>query len=61
MVVYVDGFSYTELSLHAWNEVYVIMVDDTSDVFLDSVYKDFIEYFCISVHKGNQSEDLFLC
>lgn len=29
------------------------MVDDLFDVFLDSVYKYFVEYFCICVHKGS--------
>ncbi|ERE73800.1 hypothetical protein H671_5g13912 [Cricetulus griseus] len=37
MVDYIDGFSYAELSLHPWNEAYLIMVDDFSDVFLDSI------------------------
>jgi hypothetical protein len=32
------------------------MMDDRFDVFLD-----FIEYFCIDIHKGNWSEVLFLC
>jgi hypothetical protein len=31
------------------------MVDNLFDVFLDSVYKYFIEYFCISVHEGKWS------
>jgi hypothetical protein len=30
-------------------------------VFLNSVCKDFIEYFCIDIHKGNWSDVLFLC
>ena len=42
-------------------EDYLIMVNDRFDVFLDSVYKNFIEYFCIDFHKGNWSEVLFLC
>jgi hypothetical protein len=36
------------------------MMDDHFDVFLDSVCKDFIEYFCIGIHKGNWSEVLYL-
>jgi hypothetical protein len=39
----------------------LIMMDDHFDVFLDSVSKNFIEYFCIDIHMGNWSEDLYLC
>jgi hypothetical protein len=38
----------------------LIMIDDCFDVFLDSVCKNFIGYFCINIHKGNWSEILFL-
>jgi hypothetical protein len=31
----------------------LIMVIDVIDVFLDLVFKYFIEYFCINIHKGN--------
>jgi hypothetical protein len=58
---YIDGFLYIESSLHPWDEAYLIMMDDRFDVFLDSVCENFIEYFCIDVHKGNWSEVLFLC
>jgi hypothetical protein len=37
------------------------MIDDHFDVFLDSACENFIEYFCIDIHKGNWSEVLFLC
>ena len=60
MVDYVDGFSYIEPSLQPWNEVYLIMVDDVFDVYLDSVCEYFTEYFCINVHKRNWSEILSL-
>jgi hypothetical protein len=59
VVNYIDGFLYIELSLHPWDEAYLIMMDDCFDVFLDSVCKNFIEYFCIDIHKGNWSEVLF--
>jgi hypothetical protein len=49
----IDGFPYTKPSLHPWDEAYWIMIDDRFDVFLDSVSKNFIEYFCINIHKGN--------
>jgi hypothetical protein len=32
------------------------MMDDHFDVFLDLAGKNFIEYFCIFVHKGSWSE-----
>ena len=57
----IDGFPYIEPSLPPWDEAYLIMVNDGFDVFLDSVCKNFIEYFCIDVHKGNWSEVFFLC
>ena len=55
IVNYVDGFPYT------WDEAYLIMMDGHFAVFLDSVCENFIEYFCIDIHKGNISEVLFLC
>ena len=61
IVDYVDGFLYIKPSLHPWDEACLIMMDDCFDVFLDSVCEDFIEYFCIDIHKGNWSEVLFLC
>ena len=61
VVDYVDGFLFIELSLHPWDETYLIMVNDHLDVFVDSVGKNFIEYFCIYIHKENWSEVLFLC
>ena len=53
--------SYIKPSLHPWDEAYLVMMDDHFNVFLDSVCKDFIEYLCIVIHKGNWSEVLFLC
>jgi hypothetical protein len=42
---YVDGFPYIKPSLHTWDEAYLIMMDDRFDVFLDSLSKNFIDYF----------------
>ena len=50
MVVYIDRFSYAEPSLHLWDEAYLIMVDDFSDVLFNLVCQYFIEYFCINVN-----------
>ena len=58
---YVDGFPYIEPSVHPWDEAYLVMMDDRFDVFLHLVFEDFIEYFCIDIHKGNWSEVLYLC
>ena len=58
---YVDGFPYFEPSLHPWDETYLVRMDDCFNVFLDSVSENFIEYFCIDIHKGNWSEVLYLC
>ena len=37
-----------------------MVVSDHFDLFLDSVCKNFIEYFCISINEGNWYEVLFL-
>jgi hypothetical protein len=55
---YIDGFSYVKPSLHPWNKTYLVRMDDGFNVFLDSVSENFIEYFCIDIHKGNWSEVL---
>jgi hypothetical protein len=60
-VDYVDRFSYIERSLHPWDGAYLIVVNNGFDVFLDSVCKNFIEYFYIDIHKQNWPEVLFLC
>jgi len=56
----IDGFPYIEPSLHPWDEIYLIMIDYHFDGCLDLVCKNFIEYFCFDIHKGNCSEVLFL-
>jgi hypothetical protein len=53
IVDYDERFPYIEAPLHLWDEAYLIMIDDHFDVFLDSVYENFIYYFCIDVHKEN--------
>ena len=53
------GFPYNEPSLHPWDEAYLIRVNNCFDVFLDLLGKNFIEYFCIKIHKGNWSKVLF--
>jgi hypothetical protein len=45
IVDYVDGFPYVKPSLHPWDETYLIMMGDHFDMFLDSVFENFIEYF----------------
>ena len=61
IVDYVDGFPYIKPSLYPWDKSFLVMMDDNFDVFLYSVCEDFIEYFCIDIHKGNWPEVLFLC
>jgi hypothetical protein len=58
-VDYIGGFPYIEPPLHPWDEAYLIMMDDGFHVFLDSVWKNLVEYFCIDIHKRNWSEVLF--
>ena len=47
----INGLLYIEPTLHSWDEAYLIVVNDGFDVFLDSVCKNFIEYFYINIHK----------
>ena len=57
---YVDGFPYVEPSLHPCDETYLVRMDDCFDLPLNLVSKNFIEDFCIDIHKGNSSEVLYL-
>ena len=59
VVDYIDRFPYVEQSLHSWDEAYLIILDEHFDVFLALVGKNFIDYFCINIHKGNWSKVLF--
>jgi hypothetical protein len=45
IVDYVDIFPYVEPTLHPWDEAYYIMLHDNFDVFLDTVFENFIENF----------------
>ena len=38
---YVDGFPYIKPSLHPWNEVYLVMVDDRFLCVLGFVLQEF--------------------
>ena len=49
------GFPYMNPFLHFWNETYLVRMGDCLDVSLDSISENFIEYFCIDIHKGNCS------
>ncbi|ERE84279.1 hypothetical protein H671_2g6095 [Cricetulus griseus] len=51
-VEYIDGCSYVEPSLHLWHDAYLIMLDEFSDKFMDSICQCFVEYFYINVHEG---------
>jgi hypothetical protein len=47
MVDYIARILYTDSFLHHWEKTHLIMIDNVFDVFLDSIYEYFIEYFCI--------------
>ena len=59
MMDYIDRFSYVEPALHLWDEAYLIIMDNFSNVFLDLVCQYFIENFCIDVHEWDWSVILF--
>jgi hypothetical protein len=52
----VDGFTFIKPTLHPWEEAYLVMMDNCFGVFLDLVCEDFIEHFCIDIHKLNQDQ-----
>jgi hypothetical protein len=47
---YIYRFVYVEPPLHPWDEAYLVVVNDLSDVLLDLVCHYFVEDFCINVH-----------
>jgi hypothetical protein len=51
IVDYVDGFPYIKSSMHPWDEAYLVMMDNGFDAFLDLVCEDYVEYFCIDIHR----------
>ena len=42
---YINGCLYIEPSLHPWEEIYLIVMNDGFDVFLNLVCENFIDYF----------------
>jgi hypothetical protein len=50
VLFYIYRFAYVESSLRPWDEADLVMVNDLSDMLLDSVCRYFIEDFCIDVH-----------
>jgi hypothetical protein len=53
VLYYIYRFAYVEPPMHPWDESDLIVVDDLSDVLLDSVCHYFIEDFCINIYQGN--------
>jgi hypothetical protein len=47
---YTYRLAYDEPPLHPWDEADLVVVNDLSDMLLDSVCHYFIEDFCIDVH-----------
>ena len=50
---------YKEINIYQF--AFLIILNDHFDVFLNSICKNFIECFCIDIHKGNWYEVLFPC
>jgi hypothetical protein len=50
MLYYIYRLAYVKTPLHPWDEADLVMVDDLSDVLLDSVCHYFIEDFCTNGH-----------
>ena len=54
MVDYVDWFSDIEPSPHPWDEAYLIIMDDSLDVFLNGVKVALKEMFKVLIYMGLQ-------
>jgi hypothetical protein len=50
VLYYIYRFAYVEPPLYPWHEANLVVVNDLSDVLLDSVCHYFIEDFCINIH-----------
>jgi hypothetical protein len=50
VLYYIHRFAYVEPPLYPWDEAVLVMVNDLSDVLLDSVCHYFIEDFRIDFH-----------
>jgi hypothetical protein len=50
VLYYTYRFAYAKPPLHPWDEGNLVVLDDLSDVLLDSVCHYFIKDFCINVH-----------
>ena len=49
---YIIPFSHIEPAMIPYNETYSIMAVGVFDVFLDSLWEYFVEYYCIDVQKA---------
>jgi hypothetical protein len=50
VLYFIYKFEYVEPIRHPSDETNFVVVNDLSDMLLDSVCHYFIEYFCINVH-----------
>jgi hypothetical protein len=50
VLYYIYSFAFFEPPLHPLDKAYLVIVDELSDVLLDSVCHYFIKDFCIDIH-----------
>jgi hypothetical protein len=50
VLYFIYWFAYVEQPLNSWDEAVLVLVNDLSDMLLNSVCHYFIEDFCINVH-----------
>jgi hypothetical protein len=60
IVDYINGFLCIELSLHPWDEAYLIVMNDHFDVFLDSVSKNFSIFALIFIRETGLKFSFFV-
>jgi hypothetical protein len=50
VLYYIYRIAYVEQPLHPWDEIDLVVVNDLSNVLLDSVCHHIIEEFCMNIH-----------
>jgi hypothetical protein len=60
IVDYVDGFPYNKSSLHPWNEIFLVRMDDCFDVFFNSVSENFIIFASIFIREIGLKFSIFV-
>ena len=61
IVYHIDWFSYGKPALHSLEKSHLVMVHNPFNVLLGSVYKYFVQDFCMYIYKKYWSAVFFPC